>query len=184
MKLHIVSGNANKIREIQGILGDQVEIIAHDIDLPEIQGTVEEIAREKCLAAMSQIQEGPLVVEDTSIGLDALNGMPGPYVKWFLDAVGITGIVRMLDSFDNKGVTGRCVCAYCHAPGEEVKLFVGETHGTIVEPRGSRVFGFDPIFQPDGYDQTYGELGTEIKSKISHRYYAFTKLKEHLIENE
>jgi inosine triphosphate pyrophosphatase len=179
MKLNLITGNANKVREITRIMGDSCTIVNHKLDLPEIQGEAEEIARDKCQRAVDIIQ-GPVVIEDTSIGFDALNGLPGPYIKWFLEKIGINGLVQMLNGFENKGATGRCICAYCPGPGQEIKLFIGDSHGTIVEPRGSRLFGFDPIFQPDGYDQTYGELPTEVKNDISHRSMAFKKFRTYL----
>jgi len=183
IKLNLVSGNTNKIKEIKRILGNQFEIITHQLDLPEIQGSIEEIATAKCLEALKYIDPlEPVIVEDTGIGFDALDGLPGPYIKWFLKKLGINGLVKMLSPYSNKGATGTCVCACYFPETKEIKLFTGETHGTIVEPRGDQLFGFDPIFQPDGYDQTYGELDESIKNTISHRYLAFTKLRQYYLE--
>lgn len=183
IKLNLVSGNANKIKEIKAILGDNFEIITHKLDLTEIQGSLEEIAEAKCRESLKYINpDQPLIVEDTGIGFDALGGLPGPYVKWFLKKIGIDGLVKMLSPYENKGVTGICVCACYFPKTKEIKLFTGESHGTIVEPRGDQTFGFDPIFQPDGYDKTYGQLGTSVKNTISHRSLALAKLREYLLQ--
>uniref|UniRef100_A0A0V0J8F0 Inosine triphosphate pyrophosphatase n=1 Tax=Schistocephalus solidus TaxID=70667 RepID=A0A0V0J8F0_SCHSO len=87
-----VTSNPNKLRETLEILGEQYSTLfkSLDIDLPEYQGTAEEIAILKCRFAAEQI-DGPVLVEDTGLGFDALKGLPGPYIKWFLKAVGAEG---------------------------------------------------------------------------------------------
>jgi len=72
------------------------------------------------------------------------------------------------------------VFAYCSGQGEKVHLFVGRTDGTIVDSRGDRNFGWDPIFQPEGYDLTYAEMDDGAKNKVSHRYRAIAKLQQYL----
>ena len=68
---------------------------------------------------------------------------------------------------------------FSEGAGQEVKVFEGKTDGTIVTPRGKRDFGWDPVFQPDGFDQTYAELDSKVKNSISHRGRALEKLKEY-----
>jgi len=87
-----VTGNANKIRETERIIGPLT--IKH-MDLPEFQGDPREIALKKCKLAAEAVG-GPVIVEDTSLCFNALGGMPGPYVKWFLEKAGINKMVRML----------------------------------------------------------------------------------------
>jgi inosine triphosphate pyrophosphatase len=72
-----------------------------------------------------------------------------------------------------------CIIAYMGPELKEPELFVGKTPGVIVEPRGARDFGWDPVFQPDGYEQTYAELPKEVKNKISHRYRAIDLMREY-----
>ncbi|KAG9077137.1 nucleoside triphosphate pyrophosphohydrolase ham1 [Ceratobasidium sp. UAMH 11750] len=94
--LTFVTGNANKLREVQEILaGGTVPLVieSRNIDLPEIQGTPAEVSREKCRRA-AEIVGGPCITEDTSLGFVALNGLPGAYIKWFLSAVGTEGESR------------------------------------------------------------------------------------------
>ena len=84
--------------------------------------------------------------------------------------------------FEDKTAYALCIFAYGE-PGREVKLFVGRTDGRIVEPRGPTDFGWDPCFQPDGFDQTYAEIDKNIKNTISHRYKAIDALRDYLKQN-
>ena len=71
-----------------------------------------------------------------------------------------------------------CIFAYCRSEDEEPVIFKGVTHGRIVEPRGSKTFGWDCVFEPEGFDKTYGELDSDVKNKISHRSKALTLMLE------
>lgn len=177
----MVTGNKNKLKEFKQIIGDNFphEITSQDVDLPEYQGEPEDIARDKCKLAAEQIK-GPCLIEDTSLCFNALGGMPGPYIKWFLSKIGPSGLHKMLAGFDDKTAEAVCIFAYSsEEPGSEVKLFVGRTAGTIVEPRGPADFGWDPCFQPAGLDQTYAEMSKEQKNKISHRGKAVEAFKKY-----
>lgn len=101
-KINFITGNANKLREFTQIIGDfdGYEFVCTKLDLPEYQGEPEEIAREKCKTALAIINE-PVLVEDSSLGFNALHGLPGPYVKWFVDKLKpkgnlYAGIIRFL----------------------------------------------------------------------------------------
>ncbi|CAG0890651.1 unnamed protein product [Darwinula stevensoni] len=102
--LVFVTGNERKLQEVASILGEDCpfELIRQDLDLKEIQGSEEEICQAKCLEAV-QIVKGPVVVEDTSLALSALNGLPGPYVKWFLEKIGaeVEGSCKLLHDAPN-----------------------------------------------------------------------------------
>ena len=88
----------------------------------------------------------------------------------------------MLHGFEDKSAFALCTFAYSSGkPGEPVKLFRGKTPGTIVEPRGPTDFGWDPCFQPDGFEETYAEMAKETKNSISHRGQALQALKEHFL---
>ena len=127
---------------------------------------------------------GPVITEDTCLCFNALKGLPGPYIKHFLDALGPDGLVKLLDGWpeDKKGYA-LCTFAYCAGPGKEVRIFQGRTDGTIVKPQGPLTFGWDPIFMPDGYQETFSQMPKEEKHKISHRGRSLAKLKEFLIAN-
>eukprot|EP01122_Echinamoeba_exundans_P001896 TRINITY_DN11877_c0_g1_i1.p1 TRINITY_DN11877_c0_g1~~TRINITY_DN11877_c0_g1_i1.p1 ORF type:complete len:210 (-),score=16.66 TRINITY_DN11877_c0_g1_i1:19-648(-) len=175
-----VSGNENKFKEVCAILGTELPISRRSIDLPELQGEPEEISREKCRIAAKEIG-GPVMVEDTSLCFNALGGLPGPYIKWFLDKLKHEGLTKLLAGFEDKSAYALCVFAFTSGPDQDVHIFRGETPGRIVLPRGPTNFGWDPIFQPDGYDLTYAEMPSAEKNKISHRYRSLNKLREYLL---
>ncbi|XP_077309136.1 inosine triphosphate pyrophosphatase [Lithobates pipiens] len=180
-----VTGNAKKLEEVIQILGDKFpcKLVAKKIDLPEYQGEPDEISIHKCKEAAKEIQ-GPVIVEDTCLCFNALGGLPGPYIKWFLDKLKPEGLHRMLAGFDDKSAYALCTFAYSTGnPDDPVLLFRGKTLGQIVSPRGPRDFGWDPCFQPDGFEQTYAELPKEVKNSISHRYRALKEMSEYFIQN-
>ncbi|KAJ1977647.1 acetyl-coenzyme A synthetase 2 [Dimargaris xerosporica] len=179
--LVFVTGNQNKLREVQAILGDVVPIESQALDLPELQGTTAEVSADKCRRA-AEIIKGPVITEDTSLCFNAMNGLPGPYIKWFLKNLGTDGLNKMLIGFEDKSAFALCTLAYCAGPGDEPVLFEGKTLGTIVPPRGPGVFGWDSAFQPDGHDKTYAELDPAVKNTISHRFRALELLKAFLAD--
>lgn len=157
---------------------------SHDVDLPELQGDPADISKEKCRLAADAIK-GPVMVEDTSLCFNALGGMPGPYIKWFLDSCGHDGLNRMLAGFEDKSAYAQCIFSLSWGPGEEPVTFVGRTPGKIVPARGPNAFGWDPVFEPDeGGGQTYAEMDKDAKDALSHRSRALAKLKEYLLEDE
>ncbi|XP_031569714.1 inosine triphosphate pyrophosphatase-like [Actinia tenebrosa] len=179
--LVFVTGNQNKLKEVVAILGDSFpwKVESRNIDLPEFQGEPDEISREKCKVAAEKIQ-GPVIVEDTCLGFNAFGGLPGPYIKWFLKKIGPEGLHCMLTDWEDKSAFALCTFAFSSGIKDEpILLFRGKTPGKIVEPRGPRNFGWDPCFQPDGFDQTYAEMAAEVKNSISHRGKALAVLKEH-----
>lgn len=156
------------------------EVVAQSVELPELQGEPEDIAKEKCRLAAKQV-DGPVMVEDTSLCFNAMGGLPGPYIKWFLQKLKPQGLSKMLDGFEDKTGYAQCIFAYAQDASSDPIVFVGRTQGTIVPPRGPTDFGWDPVFQPDGFDETYAELSKDIKNTISHRYRALDKLREFLL---
>lgn len=169
-----VTGNAKKLEEVIKILGTNFphEFVSREIDLPELQGEIDDVCKKKCLEA-ANIVNGPVVVEDTCLCFKALKGLPGPFIKWFLVKLGPEGLYKLLAGYEDKRAEAICTLAYCSGEeGAKVELFRGITEGQIVDPRGSRDFGWDACFQPDGYDKTYGEMAKEEKNAISHRYKA------------
>ncbi|XP_068095999.1 inosine triphosphate pyrophosphatase isoform X1 [Hyperolius riggenbachi] len=180
-----VTGNAKKLEEVIQILGDKFpyKLVAKKIDLPEYQGEPDEISIQKCKEAVKQIQ-GPVVVEDTCLCFNALGGLPGPYIKWFLEKLKPEGLHQMLAGFEDKSAFALCTFAYSSGNLDEpVLLFKGKTPGHIVSPRGPRDFGWDPCFQPDGYEKTYAELPKEVKNSISHRYKALKEMSDYFIQS-
>lgn len=176
-----VSSNKRKIAEVQMILGKEFpwSLKCVNVDLLEPQATPVEVSRAKCKQAV-KLCNGPVIVEDTSLCFNALNGLPGPYIKWFYEAVGNEGLAKMIESFDDKSGYAQCVLSFCLGPGHEVLTFVGTCEGSIVPPSGPQGFGWDPIFKPLGHDRTFAQMHVEEKNKISHRFKAFRELKSYL----
>ncbi|CAG8519523.1 5595_t:CDS:2 [Paraglomus brasilianum] len=173
-------GNDKKLAEVRAIIGSAVELTSQKLDLTEIQGTTQEVSSDKCRRA-AELLGIPVITEDTSLCFNAMGGLPGPYIKWFLDKLGHDGLNNMLAGFNDKSAYALCTFAYSAGPGTEPILFEGRTDGKIVPPRGPKDFGWDPIFQPDGFEQTYAEMSKTVKNSISHRYKALEKLKSHFI---
>ena len=110
----------------------------------------------------------------------------GPYIKWFENALGPEGLHRMLEGWEDKSAYALCTFGYCDGSTEEapVLLFQGRADGTIVSPRGPRDFGWDPCFQPLGYDLTFAEMPKDLKNSMSHRGKALEKLRNHFLGHE
>ncbi|KAI9508131.1 Ham1-like protein [Russula earlei] len=180
-----VTGNAGKLREVREILaqpeGAPIDIESRDLDLPEIQGTTQEIATEKCRRA-AELIGGPVITEDTALCFAAMNGLPGPYIKFFLRELGHEGLNRMLDGFPTRSAWALCTFAYSAGPGTQPVLFEGRTDGKIVPARGPSKFGWDPVFEAEDTSLTYAEMEATQKNAISHRGRALQKLRAYLQE--
>jgi len=176
--IYFVTGNAMKEKEVNMILAAEdlgaFRVQHVDISLPELQGDPLEIASHKCMLAAEEVQAS-VIVEDTSLCFNALNGMPGPYIKWFVEAVGNDGLYDMLRSAEDKSAFCQCTLAFSAGPGAEPLLFVGRTDGQIVEPLGKGGFGWDSIFVPDGFDVPFGAMELGTKNTISHRSRALSE---------
>lgn len=130
--------------------------------------------REKARHAW-QAARRPVVVEETGLELAALNGFPGPLVKWMLEAVGAEGIARTALALGDP--RARAVCLLQWTDGERSVVTRGETAGDLVLPaRGENGFGWDPVFRPAGGSRTYGELQDEEKDRLGHRGKAWRAL--------
>ncbi|CEJ94559.1 Putative Inosine triphosphate pyrophosphatase [[Torrubiella] hemipterigena] len=177
--VYFITGNANKLKEVKAVLEPHVEVSSQAIDLEEIQGSIEEVTIAKCTKA-AVLANGPVLVEDTALSFNALNGLPGPYIKWFLSDIGLDGLNNLLAAYPNKEAEAICTFGYCAGPGEPPILFQGRVQGKIVPPRGGRNFGWDPIFEYEG--KTFAEMDVVEKTKISHRGKALDKLQSWLRE--
>ena len=172
--LFFITGNAGKFREAQTFIP---EIKQLDLDLAEIQSLdAHEIIKHK-LAEAQKHHKGRFVVEDVSVYIDGMNGLPGPLIKWFAKSVGYEGLAKLAKVFGSKA-SAKCIIGYSN--GKNKEFFEAEVKGKIVEPRGSGGFGWDKNFVPDGYKKTFGEMALEEKNKISMRKIAFEKLKNYL----
>lgn len=167
--LNFITSNSNKLTEVRAILSPipSLTLNATTLDLPEIQGTTNEIATHKALSAATHLK-APVLTEDTSLEFTALHGLPGPYIKHFLTSLGHVGLNNLLAAYEDKSATAVCTFAFCAGPGEEVILFQGRIEGRIVPARGPGHFGWDPVFQVEveGTRETFAEM--DKAKKVSH----------------
>ena len=184
------TANAHKVDEYRKLLEGQNVELKSLLDYPGFPGVEEngrsfiENAGIKALAACKYC-DVPAFADDSGLEVEALDGRPGIYSARYAPT-DKERIARLLDEM--KGQTNRrarFVCAIAIAiNGEVIESFEGEIKGTIVDaPRGESGVGYYPVFQPDGDDQTFGEMAPELKNRISHRANAF-KLAMEFVEDE
>lgn len=182
-RIRFITGSPHKFAEVNAIIGDLEHL---KIDLPEIQGIdPKPIIEAKLLSAMCDLPD-PLIVEDTSLFLECLPGLPGPLIKWFLKALGRDGLWRLADKYGLYGAEARTTIGYADGIGQisyfgQICYFEGSTFGRLVAPAGRSRFGWDPIFVPNGGDgRTYAQMSQEEKNALSHRGKAARELKRFL----
>ncbi len=177
-KLKFVTSNADKVREASEILGHPLEQVS-SVAVHEIQThDPAEIVKHKARQAYEELK-CPVLVEDSGLIFTAWNGLPGALVKWFEVSVGCEGLLRMLDGFGDREACAVCVVAVFD--GREIRMAKGEVWGSIADHvRGNNGFGWDVIFIPEGYENTYAEMKPSEKNTISHRRQAFESLKKYL----
>ena len=201
MKIVFATNNKHKLDEIRKILGDQFEVLSlndigcHD-DIPETGTTLEENARQKAEYIYNKYHCN-VFADDTGLEVETLGGEPGVYSARYAavknpeaeshdSEANMTTLLRKLKGKVNRKARFRTVISFIQTStpptgGQGDTLFEGIVEGNIIsERRGGEGFGYDPIFQPDGYDKTFAELGNDIKNTISHRARAVAKLASHL----
>jgi len=180
MKLILASNNAGKLREFREIFaGTDITILSQaqagvGFEADETGDTFEENAYLKAFGVFAAARCGA-VADDSGLCVEALDGAPGVRSarfgggKAWTDRQKYEYLLQKLDGVENRRAKFvSCIC--CITPGGTVLRARGECPGRILtEPQGSGGFGYDPVFAPDGYDQSFAELGEEIKNRISHR---------------
>jgi len=171
--IYFVTSNKGKYAEAQAIFGDLVQ---RDIGYAEIQAdTLEEVALYGMKEVASRL-EGPVMLEDAGLFVQALHGFPGVYSAYVQKTIGNAGILRLMEGQENRSAYFKSVVAYTK-PGIETVMFSGEVHGQIgFEARGNKGFGYDPIFYVDGI--SLAEMDLEMKNQISHRAESMRALKD------
>jgi inosine triphosphate pyrophosphatase len=174
-EVFFITGNKQKLREVEAILGTMRHV---DLDLPELQ----ELEPRKVVIAKAQaaLNQGysPVLIDDTSLSLPALNGLPGPLIKWFLKALGGEGVYQLAASKSDCRAEVRTIFGL--ALGPQTFLYgEGVVQGEVVHPRGSG-FGWDSIFCPTGSAKTMGEMTLEEKNQCSMRVKALHDLRAQL----
>ncbi|MCX6113765.1 MAG: non-canonical purine NTP pyrophosphatase [Proteobacteria bacterium] len=170
-----VTGNRFKLEEVEAVLGKMRHV---DLDLPELQ----ELEPRKVVIAKAQaaLNQGysPVLIEDTSLSLVALNGLPGPLIKWFLKALGSEGVYQLAATRNDCRAEVRTIFGLALGPQSFI-YGEGIVAGEVVPPRGSG-FGWDSIFQPTGSSKTMGEMSKEEKALFSMRVKALHDLRNQL----
>ena len=185
----IASANAHKVEEYRELLKDQ-DVDLHSLaDYPGFPGVEEdgttfaENASIKAVAVSKYCDE-PAFADDSGLEVMALDGRPGIYSARYAenDPARRAKLLSELEGVTDRRARFVCVIAIAYN-GEVIETFEGEVKGTIItEERGKGGFGYDPLFVPDGYDQTFAEMPQELKNKISHRAEAFRKVVEFIEE--
>lgn len=166
MSVTLITGNQDKADFFAKHMA--VEVNHRKVDLVEIQSMdLCEVSEHKARQAY-EIIKSPVLVEDVGLYLEALNGFPGPFIKWFELSLGHELICQIVNGLSNRKVNNKVCFAYFD--GREVKFFNGVVPGRIADrPKGNNGFGFDPIFIRDGFDITFAEMSDEEHEKYSLR---------------
>ena len=179
MPLYFITSNKGKFEEAKDYLGEVEQL---DLDLIEIQHLdPQKIIEHKLQEALKHVK-GEVIVDDVSLHLEALYGMPGPFTKWFEKKIGIENFVRILKKLGNTKAEARLIIGYANSKGK-MHFFEGSMKGEIVAPKGDKGYGWDSIFVPEGLNKTFAELSVKEKNKVSHRGKALVKLKKFLEKN-
>jgi XTP/dITP diphosphohydrolase len=183
MRLRFLSGNAHKIREAVAIMAPMgITVVPLAIKMEELQTPdTEAIVKDKVAKAFHTIGH-PLFVEQRGLFIDKLNGFPGGLTQVFWDTLEAYRVSELFGQGSDTGVTARTIIGYCN--GRTVHCFSGEVRGRIAaEPRGDPAFQWDCVFIPDGFTETFAEMGDR-KSSISMRRIALDALATHLKSKE
>jgi len=193
MQILCATQNPGKHKEFQQILGDESINLVFPEDFPEVadfdpEETGQSFQENSLIKARAFAEATGVITlaDDSGLEVTSLDGQPGILSKRFAlgsDHDRNQRVLTLLE--DKKDRSARFVSVLClYDPSlKEHRFFEGVVTGTIApQEQGTAGFGYDPIFIPDGYEQTFGELGTEIKNTISHRRRAIVKLHTYLLE--
>ena len=188
IKLVFATNNQHKLRELQQILGSSIELLSlNDIgctdEVPENQETLEGNAAEKAFYIYNKFGYN-CFADDTGLEIDALGGAPGVYSARYAGSEksassNMAKVLREMEEINSRKARFRTVISLV-IDGDE-KQFEGIVDGEILrEARGTEGFGYDPIFRPDGFSESFAEMDADAKNKISHRGRAVEKLVDYL----
>ena len=194
-KLVISTGNQNKVREIKNILSDiEIEVLSkrdiglEDLDVLEDGDTLESNSLKKARAIANKV-DYLVIADDSGLFVDSLGGDPGVYSSRYAGEEGnddknnkkLLNAIKDL-SMEDRGAKFKAVIALITEDKREIVVY-GECKGKIAfKETGENGFGYDPLFIPDGYEKTFGEIDDEEKNKISHRANALKNLKREILK--
>jgi len=174
--IYFITSNRHKYEEIKKIVGYEIEM--KNIPYPEIQASIlEEVAKYGIEYLKDKIHDY-FFIEDSGLFIKALKGFPGVFSSYVFKTIGNKGIIKLMENVQDRQAEFVSVIAFYDG---ELHIFKGICKGKIAkEIKGSKGFGYDPIFIPNGCEKTFGEMSREEKNKYSHRGMAARKLKEFL----
>lgn len=174
-----ITGNQHKADYLAKLLGTQVD--HQKVDLDEIQSdNLEKIVEHKVRQAYAVVGASVLV-DDVALGFAALGGLPGPFIKYFVEQPdGLEKLCRMLDGFNDR--SARALCTMGYYDGERLRLFSSGLNGSVSDhPRGEGGFGWDKVFCPEGYNgKTRAELILEEDEKTYRSIKPIAEVREFL----
>ncbi len=181
MKIYFATGNKGKLLEVRekfAALGIVVEQLVHEY--PEIQSDSLESVVEWGLSWLWEKHAKPVMIDDSGLFVDALEGFPGVFSAYAFGSLGCDGIIKLLADANDRAAEFRCCAGFVDEDGSKI-VVTGQVRGRIIqEPRGSGGFGYDPIFVPEGHERTFAEMSVGEKNSVSHRGRAFEQLADAL----
>ncbi len=174
-KIVLMTQNQHKLTELRPLFERfNVSFETTSMEKFEIRADdVEAVAHKAAITAYDALKR-PVVLDDSGLFVDALNGFPGTYSAYVLKTIGNAGILRLMNHIDER--TAKFVTAVGYADGDTIQTFVGVMSGNIARtPAGEEGFGYDPIFIPQGETRTYAQMSLSEKVNTSHRTKAFRK---------
>ncbi len=169
LKVTFITGNQHKVKEARGIF-QQFDIRLEHVDLgyPEIQGELTDVACYGAQYAAKKLGK-PVIVEDAGLFIRALEWFPGTYSSYVQSTLGNEGILKLMKNIHDRYAEFRSVVGFA-TPKTEPEIFLGVVGGYIIhQEKGKQGFAYDPLFKPETYDLTFGELTIEKKNELSHR---------------
>ncbi|MCI6182370.1 MAG: RdgB/HAM1 family non-canonical purine NTP pyrophosphatase [Prevotella sp.] len=201
MKIILATNNEHKLSEIRSIFDKDIEVLSMkdvgiDTDIEENGETIFENSRIKAVYVTTELKKKnfpfpyTVISDDTGLMVEALNGEPGVYSARYAGGEGHDSeanmqlLLKKLNGCENRKAHFSTIITLIEEKASflsHMMFFEGRVDGTILkEKHGTEGFGYDPIFQPDGYDCSFAEMGIDIKNKISHRAIAIGKVAEYL----
>ena len=201
MKIILATNNEHKLSEIRSIFDKDIEVLSMkdvgiDTDIEENGETIFENSRIKAVYVTTELKKKnfpfpyTVISDDTGLMVEALNGEPGVYSARYAGGEGHDSeanmqlLLKKLNGCENRKAHFSTIITLIEEKASFLSHMMfceGRVDGTILkEKHGTEGFGYDPIFQPDGYDCSFAELGIDIKNKISHRAIAIGKVAEYL----